>query len=536
MVHDTLTDRLADPAAMTAAFLRDTPDPNRFEGEFAAVVHDERRGVTWAINDHASLLHLYYLERAGVTYITTAPLLIARALGLGLNGAGVREFLWRGQVMCPNSLYAGVRRLGVGEHLRIRGGDVHVGRHWSPYRDPYPYRNKAAAAEATAQVALDVARRYARLGPVVSDLSGGYDSRFVACALAKVGATLTVTVNGHPQHSDVVLAKRVAQLAGWPIRHYGASVEGEMTAAVRREAACMSRGELGVLAFYLHLITRPQLARDHVVHTQGGGGEFLRYNPWGQEFTRIGRRERANVDRILRYRTLTGRAISNDVFAANFETTLHAELETSILTLIKDGAGTRTTQQLDAVFLLRMTGHFGGYTSSIYDLLPTGIPLMQRTALEHALSLPWRMRLSSGVLRRAIALLHPDAASIETTYGGTAAPPTLKTLPSEARQVLGRIRHFADKIDRVVLGTRVGRLVALASSEPIGSTPRFRTEEFTTFMTPSRLYSRGLYEPKALARLLSDPSTTTDALSRIATLEHMCRELDAQPGSELLRQ
>ena len=73
MIHDTRTAVAAKPEDVAQAFLCDTPDFNRFEGEFAAVIHDERRGLTWAINDHASLLHLYYVERAGVLYVTTAP-------------------------------------------------------------------------------------------------------------------------------------------------------------------------------------------------------------------------------------------------------------------------------------------------------------------------------------------------------------------------------------------------------------------------------------------------------------------------------
>jgi hypothetical protein len=533
-VYDTLTDSQCDPATIAAAFFCDTPDLNRFEGEFTAVVHDNEKRITWAINDHASLLHLYYVERSGVLYVTTAPVAVARALRLGLNGAGLREFLWRGQVTCPNSLYAGMRRLDVGEHLRIQSGRWRIGRHWSAYHEPRAYANKTLAAEATAEIATAVARRYVGRGQVVADLTGGYDSRFVSCALTKAGAKLSVTVNGHSRSTDVVLARCAARTAGWPIRHYGAAFSGEMTSTVRREAARMSRGELGALPFYLHLATRPVLARDHVVHIQGGGGEFLRYNPWGQEFLGVGRRRRANIDRILRYRTLTGKALPDKVFATNFAAKLRSELRDRIATVIDEGAGTRTTQQLDAVFLLRMTGHFGGYTSSLYDLLPTAVPLMHRTALEHALSLPWKMRLSAGLLRRAIACLDPKVAALQTTYGGTAAPVTWNTLGREMHQVIGRFRHFADKVDRIVFNARIGQFVSLNQLEPPAPEPPFRTKEFWQFMDPALLYSRGLYEPNALARLVHDPSTTLEALSRIATLEQVCRDLAIEPTGELL--
>jgi asparagine synthase (glutamine-hydrolysing) len=534
MVHDTQLDRAVDPSDMFNAFLRETPSYNRFEGEFAAVIHDARRSVTWAINDHASLLHLYYVECRGAVYITTAPLATARALGLGIDGPGIREFLRRGQVMCPSSVFATMRRLGLGEHLRLRSAQVQVGKHWSPYHEPRQYESKRSAADATAELLLAVAARYARRGPLICDLSGGYDSRLVASALSRSGAALTVTVNGHPRHPDVVVAQRVAKAADWPIKHYGSAFDGEMTLDVRRAAAYLSRGELGALSFYIHLTTRPALRQSFAAHIQGGGGELLRNFPWGQEFAGIGQRRPANVERVLQYRLLAASPLPDNIFAVSFTRLLHDDLSARTRAVIHDGAGTLTTQQLDAAYLLRLTGHTGGYTSSLYDLLPAGVPLMQRTVIDHAISLPWRMRLSAGLLRRTIALLHPKAAALETVYGAPAGPPEFRTLPLEVKQAFERLRHLVEKIDRVVLGARLARIAPLTRPEPKAPDPPFRTEEFRIFLDPAHMYSRGLYRPQPLAQLLADPMTSSEALSRIATVEHMCRELGVEVGPDLL--
>lgn len=534
MIHDTRTGERADAAVVLAAIATERPDFDRFEGEFAAVVHDERRGITWAFNDQASLLHLYYGQAGDTHFITTAPLATARALGLRLDPAGVRELLGRGQLMCPYSLYTGMRKLGLGEHLRIEGGAVQLGRHWSPYHEPQRYSSKREAAEATASVLLAIARRYAALGPLVSDLSGGYDSRLVTCALSRAGARLTVTVNGHPQHPDVVLARRVANAAGWPVRHFGIIGDGDLTASMRREAAYMSRGELDAIRFYNHIHTRPLLARDHVAHVNGSGGELLRNFPWGQEFAGVGRRRPASVERVVRYRLLAERMLPDSLFVTGFQDLLLDDLRARVRAVVDDGAGTLTTQQLDAVYLLRLTGHIGAYNSSFFDLLPSGIPLMQRTMVEHAVSLPWTMRLSAGLLRRTIAILNPQAAAVETTYGGTAAPPNLATLPLELRQLFGRVLHLTDKVDRVALGGRIGRVVPLSHTDPAAPEPSFRTAEFREFLDPGRMHSRALYRPEQLATLLSDPETPMGVLSRIATFEHVCVELGVEPGEELL--
>jgi hypothetical protein len=331
-----------------------------------------------------------------------------------------------------------------------------------------------------------------------------------------------------------VLARRVANAAGWPDRHIGIIGDGDLTASMRREAAYMSRGELDAIRFYNHIHTRPLLARDHVAHVNGSGGELLRNFPWGQEFAGVGRRRPASVERVVRYRLLAERMLPDSLFVTGFQDLLLDDLRARVRAVVDDGAGTLTTQQLDAVYLLRLTGHIGAYNSSFFDLLPSGIPLMQRTMVEHAVSLPWTMRLSAGLLRRTIAILNPQAAAVETTYGGTAAPPNLATLPLELRQLFGRVLHLTDKVDRVALGGRIGRVVPLSHTDPAAPEPSFRTAEFREFLDPGRMHSRALYRPEQLATLLSDPETPMGVLSRIATFEHVCVELGVEPGEELL--
>src|SRR5262249_24876892 len=134
-----------------------------------------------------------------------------------------------------------------------QGRHIQVERHWSPYNEPRTYSNRRAAAEKTAAVIVATAARYVSRGPLVADLTGGYDSRLVSSALSRAGATLTVTVNGPLAHSDVVIAEKVTEAAGWPILHYGDEFSSEMTAAMWRAATYMSRGELSAAQFYLHL-------------------------------------------------------------------------------------------------------------------------------------------------------------------------------------------------------------------------------------------------------------------------------------------
>ena len=99
---------------------------NRYEGTFALAVWDARRQQGWAVNDQTSMLNLYYGEHDGGLYVSTNAISLARALGLGLDPYGVQELLARNHAgdLAPTTMFAGLRRVDIGEHARYRAGTL----------------------------------------------------------------------------------------------------------------------------------------------------------------------------------------------------------------------------------------------------------------------------------------------------------------------------------------------------------------------------------------------------------------------------
>jgi len=112
----------------------DLADLNRYEGTFALAAWDARKRQGWALNDQVSMLNLYYGEQedAGLC-VSTNALSLARALGLGLNPHGVQELLARNALLAPTTMFASLRRVDVGEHIRYRAGTLAHGEHWNKY-------------------------------------------------------------------------------------------------------------------------------------------------------------------------------------------------------------------------------------------------------------------------------------------------------------------------------------------------------------------------------------------------------------------
>lgn len=531
---------VVDPNELLHHFhMEELAELNRYEGTFALAAWDAQKRQGWAVNDQASQLNLYYGKHDGGLYVATNAISLARALGLGLDPSGVQEFLARNVPLAPTTMFAGLRRLDIGEHVRYRAGTLSHGKHWHAYEQEVSYRSLREAADAAAAVVVDrVARHAASASPVVSDLTGGLDSRLLGSAAHAADLKPAVTVNGPPDHQDVWIAQRVAETMQWDMKFFNTQSlwTVEITPDMRRELLYRTNGELRFTEVYHHLLSRPHLAQDFNLHMLGSGGELFRYFPWSQEFFGIGRRRLANVDNVLRYRFLTDVPPSS-LFTQNWLSTLRSRLKLRIEAICREQPGTRTTQQLDAVYIWKMTSHSSLYMSSVYNLLPSVAPLLSAGVLKALITMPWTMRLTSQLQRQTIYALSPRAANIMTAYGGTAEPTSLTNLHLAAWQSAKRGVHLAKKLDRVLLeGSFAKRQPSRVPVERV-QIP-FLTHEFRQLMVPEMMLSRALYTIEGLRGVLSGIDEQWQAHSslivKLATIEALCRELSFEPEGDFL--
>ena len=514
---------------------------NRYEGTFALAVWDARRQQGWAVNDQTSMLNLYYGEHDGGLYVSTNAISLARALGLGLDPCGVQELLARNYAgdLAPTTMFAGLRRVDIGEHVRYRGaGTLSRGKHWHWYEPEASYGSIREAADAAAAVVVDrVARYAASASPVLSDLTGGLDSRLIASAASAAGLKFAVTVNGSPDHQDVQIAHRVAEIMQWDMRYFNTQLlrTAEITPDMRQELLYRTNGELPFTEAYYHVLTRPQLAEDFNLSMQGSGGPLFRYFPWSQEFFGIGRRRLANADNVLKYRLLP-HPPPPSLFSQDWLPTLRSRLKSRVEEICREQPGTRTTQQLDAVHLWKETGHSSLYMSAIYDWVPSVSPLLSAGVVKAGITMPWVMRLTSRLQRQMIHTLSPRAAKIVTAYGGTAEPTSFNNVHLAALQSAKRSVHLVKKLDRIWLkGTNKHR--ASSTSVTKQQIP-FLTHELRELLAPKTMLSRALYDAESLQVVLGgsdeDRLAHSQLIQKLATVEGLCRELGFEPEANFL--
>jgi hypothetical protein len=141
------------------------------------------------------------------------------------------------------------------------------------------------------------------------------------------------------------------------------------------------------------------------------------------------------------------------------------------------------------------------------------------------------MKLTSGLQRSLIDALSPAAASVRTSYGATAAPPSLSTLHLEAYQAFRQTQHALEKIEKVVF-----RGVLTRGGAPKAEV-RFPiwTEAFSKMLDTQRMKSAALYNADELANLVSGRPASGTGAARVlvvATIEELCRELDYEIGAD----
>ena len=307
----------------------------------------------------------------------TTALPLARVLHLPLTPEGVCDFLARGQLLTPDVIFRGLKRLSFGEQLFYEKGKAAVERYWLPYATT-KFTSIPRAAEAIEEVLVDRARRYGHgRQPIVCDLTSGYDSRLMVCGFDRAGVDYALTVNGAPDQKEIVISKLVAEKSNRPLFYFGIPDCWTLPVDERLRRELLYRTDAGMVfsAIYHHAVTRPLLAQTFAAHYIGGHGDFVRYFPWSHELWDIGKRQPANIPRLLKYRFLQSPLPPQSLFdrqwQASFKSRLTAGAE-AVARLVPD---TVNTQQLDALLVWKVTGWFTAFSSSLWDWLPLTTPL-----------------------------------------------------------------------------------------------------------------------------------------------------------------
>ena len=536
------TDFRPAPAALFAGLRADREGwIKRLQGSFALAMWDAERRELLLLNDQASSLSLYFGAVDGDYLATTAIMPAAVTFGIAPDPHGVREHLARGGLLLPSTFFAGIERVNIGQHIRLRGGQWRRATHWQPFQDTSRYGSLGAAAEAYAAALV---RAVARSTPAPADgqrprtlidLTGGYDTRMVAAAALQAGLEFDVITIPFPTQREITVASRVAQAMGLRHHIYGPETLAGLSPdrGVVRELLYRTAGEWYFRFPAYWLVSLRQLRPDYRLHIQGSGGELTRAHQWNHEFWDIGRVRPPNIDRMLRYRFFQQGRTPPGLYRRDWWPDFVGDFAERARHFFDEPAEARNTQRLDALFFWR-SSKSGSLLSAMHGWMPTAYPMYTAELADVALAIPWPYKLNARLARAVTQRLSPELAALPTEYGSTAGPVRLSNLHLEAKQAFKHAHHLMSKVDRTLAGGMLTRIFGTGRWQY--PNPHI-ADALRDLLTPEQMYSKELYDPAGLAAYLNRDDTSwrhRAHLSRILNVELLFRECNFQPDGAFL--
>jgi asparagine synthase (glutamine-hydrolysing) len=425
----------------------------RLQGFFALMIVDQRARQTHVITDRCGSLHVYWRMLANGYAVCTSSASLAMCGKAQLDPLAVHEFVATGIIFEDRSLWQDIRKIGPSTVLTIDVSGVRENRYWIFAEVASEALSLDQASERTHRALVDVLKALpAGEQPLVSDLTGGYDSRFLLAGLLEAQCTFETTVSGSAGHPDVQVAGRIASEFG--LRHGHIEAKPLPTPEEFDTALRMTDGEYDAFDFARILQIHRRLGAEHSMSLNGSFGELARGYWWELLWPKLGERQPLDVGMVARKRFA---AIGYDklIFAPAAQLDLAAHMAEVARRVIQPIVGFPNTTQMDCVYYsLRMQRWQGRIASSTNQLWPAFSPIGFAQVLDPILAAQANTRFRSLLVRELFARYAPGLAQIPLEHGYPPMPAT----PLNLWRFSPLLGHYCGKVwSKVSAKLGVGR-------------------------------------------------------------------------------
>jgi hypothetical protein len=394
------------------------------DGQFALISHHSERDEVVVATDPFAFHALFVAERDDVTYVSTSALTLARHLRPPPCELGQRMFLRTGYQLGPVTHWEGIELLEPGCCLIFspRGCSRRI--YWRPSVDEDIARlGFKAAVDHSIGIATETYRSYLGGRPGMwTDLSGGFDTRFLNLILSRAGIDFVTNTVGYDRDEDVRLAAEVCRRAEWDWVQI--TLPGhwpKLLPMILPLSLSWSDGRLELLQLAEVLWGHGIKSRSRSSLLLGGGHEHFRGHTWQQEFLKAGKSTNVNFDNLLDMRWMS-RPVETSIFADDPTAEVRAELLAQARAWVEPFSSELNTTQLDLLHAYKMVSHFGAYGTAGGCFLKVEVPAYFKPIYTTAISINYRHRTNHQLMRHMFRLLDPAVAAVQTTAGGPAEP------------------------------------------------------------------------------------------------------------------
>ncbi|MBS3935897.1 MAG: hypothetical protein KGZ43_06965, partial [Sulfuritalea sp.] len=494
----------------------------QLQGFFVLIIVDQRQRQVHVITDRCGSLHIYWRRLEDGVAVCTSSAVLAQCAPSTLDPVGVHEFIATGILYEDRSLWQGIRKIGPATVLTLDPAGVQPRRYWD-FTAVEPERlNLEAAAEQTHHGLVAVLKALSDTGePLISDLTGGYDSRLLLTGLLDAQRPFHTTVSGSADHPDVTVAARIA--AELDLQHQNIGAPPLPTAEEFDAAVRMTDGEYDAFDFARILHIHRRLAAGHGMSLNGSFGELARGYWWELLWPKLASRQPLDVGRVAKKR-FAAIGYDQSIFAPAARLDLAAHMTAVAGRAIVPIAGYPNTTQMDCVYYsLRMQRWQGRIASSTNQLWPAIPPIGFAQVLDPILAAKADARFRSLLARRLFQRFAPPLARIPLEHG---YPPTPAS-PFNLWRFSPLLSHYGGKvINKVAAKLGVAIKPAAPTTRP-DDTALMRETGIAEWRQAPLILQSGPFDEQALRNLLDKNSLTSgpraEQWRRLMTLEALLR-------------
>jgi len=497
----------------------------RLQGLFALLIVDQRTRQAHVITDRCGSLHIYWRQLADGLAVCTSSAVLSQCAPSTLDPVGVHEFIATGILYEDRSLWQGIRKIGPATVLTIDAAGAHTRRYWD-FSAVEPERlSLEDAVEQTHHGLVEVLKALPNSAdggqPLISDLTGGYDSRLLLTGLLAAQRPFHTTVSGSADHPDVTVAARIA--AELKLQHQNISAPPLPTAEEFDAAVRMTDGEFDAFDFARILHIHRRLAAGHGMSLNGSFGELARGYWWELLWPKLASRQPLDVAMLARKR-FAAIGYDQSIFAPAAKLDLAAHMAAVAGRAIQPSAGHPNTTQMDCVYYsLRMQRWQGRIASSTNQLWPAFSPIGFAQVLDPILAAKADARFRSLLARRLFQRFAPPLARIPLEHGYPPVPASAFNL-WRFSPLLG---HYGGKVwSKVSAKLGVARKPAAPTARP-DDTALMRDTGIAEWRQSPLILQSGLFDEQALRNLLDKNCLTNgprmEQWRRLMTLESVLR-------------
>ncbi len=389
------------------------------DNHFNLIIYDFNNKEITYINDIIGSQHSFIYSGKNFVVISSSLAIISFFTKRDFNNLALNEFLTLGNVYEDRTIFNEIKRISGAKLIIIKEGSILLEKVYWNGLDEYR-TNRLKIKEAVDQVDSAISKVINRLktfnGTVVSDLTGGFDSRLILLYLLKSEIEAIYSFSGG-KTKDYLIAKDIAESLKLKFIYLDDTYKKNEIEQLLPLLAFITNGSMSILPYYSSYFSHSYFSKNRGIHITGTGGELLRWDWPKYEGLFAGLRKTVNKRLIVQSR-FNSELISREYFSSLINYPLTNHFYEMLAKIEKTYFDHTNVQKADFMWIvLRLQCWGGSFRNANSHVQPIFTPFLTKEILSVAFSLHYTIKKRHRLVREMMYRMNIKLSDFDTEIG-----------------------------------------------------------------------------------------------------------------------